>query len=117
MQMKLGQTISMVFTPCFIWGQHEPSAYNRIDTGESAVLLEWNKTMVIYKECGGSISESSLRHHMERSLEVVMPHTWGVYVGGGGPETCVVYFPRVLKLVAYPVDGLPVRAHNPGRLR
>ena len=74
----------MVFTPCLIWGQHEPAAYNHRDTGESVVLLEWKKTRIIYKECGGSMSESSLRHHMERSLEVVMPHTWGVYVGGGG---------------------------------
>ena len=59
----------------------------------------------------------SLRHHMEISHRVFVPRTCGVDVGGGVPETYVMSFPRVLKLVVFLVDGFPTRAHNPGRLR
>ena len=38
-------------------------------------------------------------------------------IGGGGPEIYVVSFPRVFKFAVLPVDGRPVRAHNPGRMR
>ena len=60
---------------------------------------------------------TSLYHHMKLPNGTVMTHTHGVNTGKGGPETCAISFPRVLKLVVCPVDGFPERAHNPGRLR
>ena len=54
---------------------------------------------------GGAMVLASLHHHMERTHGIVLPHTRGVDVGGGGPETYVVYFTRVLKLVAFLLDG------------
>ena len=37
-------------------------------------------------------------------------------VGGRRLDMYVVTFPRMLKSVAFLVDGLPERTHNPGRL-
>ena len=59
----------------------------------------------------------SLRHHMEISHRIFVPRTCGVDVGGGVPETYVMSFPRVLKLVVCPVVRCPARDHNPKRLR
>ena len=41
----------------------------------------------------------------------------GVDIGGGVPETYVVSFLWVLKLVDFPVDECPERVKNQGRLR
>ena len=57
------------------------------------------------------------QHHMERTHGIVLIQTRGVDVGGGVLDTYMVYFTRVMKSVAYPVDGFPERANNPGRLR
>ena len=55
--------------------------------------------------------ESYLRYHMERTQKIVLPHVGvGVDVGVGRNETYVVSFPRVLKLVACPIDGCLERA-------
>ena len=54
---------------------------------------------------------------MGRSHGIIMKKTQGVDVGGGGPETHVVSFPRMLKSVEFPLDGCPERAHKPERLR
>ena len=63
------------------------------------------------------MTASLLCHHMERSYGIVMSHTRGLDVFRWGLETYMVYFPRVLKLVACPVDRCSERAQNPGRLR
>ena len=60
---------------------------------------------------------SSLCHRMERSHCIVLPHIRGVDVGGGGPETYKVLFPRILRLVGCPLEGCLARANTPGRLR
>ena len=50
---------------------------------------------------------SSLRHHMERSHGIVLPHIGGVDVVGGHPDTYKVSFPHILKSVEFPVEGFP----------
>ena len=59
---------------------------------------------------------SSLCNHMERSHVIVLPQNRGVDVGGGGTETYVVSFPRILKSVECPVEGYPASVNNPWRL-
>ena len=54
---------------------------------------------------------------MERYHGIIMTHTRGVSVGGGGTDMYMVSFPCVLKVVACPVDGSLARENNPGRLR
>ena len=61
--------------------------------------------------------ELSLRHHMEHDHGTVMPHTQGVDVGRGVPETYMVSFPWLLKSMVCPLDEFPTREHNPGRIR
>ena len=46
-----------------------------------------------------------LRHHMERSDTIVLPHIRGIDIRGGGPETYKVSIPQILKLVECPVEG------------
>ena len=60
---------------------------------------------------------SSLCHHMERSHRIVLPQMWGVDIYKGIPDTYMVSFPPVLKLVACTVDGFLERANCPGRRR
>ena len=60
------------------------------------------------------VATSSLRHHMDITHGIVLTHTRGVDVGGGVTEIYVVYFPRLLNLVACPVDILPTRGENQG---
>ena len=62
------------------------------------------------------MTASSLRHHMEISHGIVLPHVRGVDVGGGGPEIYMVSFPRILKLVECPLEGFLERAKTPGIL-
>ena len=50
------------------------------------------------------MAASSLRHHMERSHVIVLPYNRRVDIDRERPETCMVYFTWVLKLVALPVD-------------
>ena len=47
--------------------------------------------------------ESSLLQHMEITYEIVLLQTRGIDVGGGGPETYVVSFMRLLESVTFPV--------------
>ena len=61
--------------------------------------------------------EFSLHHHMEITYGIVLPHTRGLDVSGGGAETYFVSFPQVLNLVAFLEDGCPARVNNPGRIR
>ena len=58
------------------------------------------------------MAASSLRHHMERSHGIVLTRVREVEVGGGGPETYKVSFPRILKLVECPMEGCPARGKN-----
>ena len=74
---------------------------------EGATFIDNKKTKVSCKRCGTAIITSSLRHHVDLSHGIVMPQTWGVDVSGGGLETYVVSFPRVLNSVTCPVDGCP----------
>ena len=60
---------------------------------------------------------SSLRHHMERSHDTVLPQGRGVDVGGGGLEIHKVSFPQIFKSVECPVEGCPDMAKPPERLR
>ena len=64
-----------------------------------------------------AVAVLSLCHHMDRAHGIVIPHTRGIEVGGRVPDTYVVSFPCVLKLVVCLVDRCLARAHNPGRLR
>ena len=59
---------------------------------------------------------SSLCHNMERSHGIVLTHNRGVDFGGGGQETYLVSFPRILKSVECQVKGCPARANNPRKL-
>ena len=63
------------------------------------------------------MSESSLRHHMKRSHNIVLPNNRGVDVRGEGLETYVVSFLRILKLVECPVEVCTARKDTPERLR
>ena len=54
---------------------------------------------------------------MERSNGILLIQIRGVDVGGGSPETYVVYFPRILKLVEFPVKGCLESAKTPRILR
>ena len=51
------------------------------------------------------------------SYVIVLTRNRGVDVGGGGLETYVVSFLRILKLVECLVEGCLVKTNNPGRLR
>ena len=59
----------------------------------------------------------SLRHHMERKHRTVLPQTQGVDFGGGGQETYVLSFQRVLKSVTGPINRFLARVNIPGILR
>ena len=68
---------------------------------------------VVWKVNGGVITLSPHGESTQNS-----PTTDpGVYIGRGGPETYVVYSPKVLKLVTCPVEGVPSRENNPGSPR
>ena len=60
------KTKAMSCTPGFIWVQQVAEAYNRRAIVEGAAFWERNRIRVSYMECGGTMEESSLRHHMER---------------------------------------------------
>ena len=60
---------------------------------------------------------SSLRHHMERAHGRLFLKVRGVEVGGGGLEVYKMSFPWILKLVDFPVEGLPAKAKTLGRIR
>ena len=117
LQKRFGKTKAMVFNLGFIWGKLGSAAYKRRAMGEGATLQERNKTRVCCEKCGGGVAESSLYHHMDRVHRILLPHTRGVDIGFGGPDTYVVSSPQVLNLVAFMVDGCLDRANNPGRLR
>ena len=68
--------------------------------GEGGTFWERKKTRVSFEDCRGAMAVSSILRHMERIHRIVLPHTQGVYVEGGGTETYVVSFPRVLKSMA-----------------
>ena len=63
------------------------------------------------------MKKSSLFNHTERTDGIVLPYNRGVDVVIEGPETYRVYFPQVLKLVLFLVDGCTERANKPGRLQ
>ena len=62
------------------------------------------------------MADVSLYHHMKRAHRIVMPHTQGVDIGGGGPEKYVVPFLHIMKLVVFPVDVCPAREKTQGDL-
>ena len=53
---------------------------------------------------------------MGRTHRKIMTQTHGVDVGGGGAETYLMSFPRILTLVEFLVEGCPSRAPKPVRL-
>ena len=63
------------------------------------------------------VEEYYLKEHMARSYCICVPQTRVVNEVVGGTTTYVVYFPRVLQEVRFPVPGIPVVAHSAGRLR
>ena len=91
--------------------------YKRRATGEGPNFREMKRTRVSRKDCGYTISASSLRHHTERAHVRVLPQVRGVDFGGGGLEVYKVSFYRILKSVDCPVEGCPAKAKTPGRLR
>ena len=54
---------------------------------------------------------------MDFAHGIYVPYTWGVDIGGVGPETYVVSLPLVIKSVDCLVKISLARAHNMGRLR
>ena len=62
------------------------------------------------------MSAYSFRHNMESIHERILSHNQEVYTWRGGRDNYRVYFPRVLNLVAYTVEGFQERAHTPGRI-
>ena len=86
-------------------------------TGIRGTFWEWKRSRVSCAECREVMVESFLRHHMESSHGIVLPHNRGVEICGGGSKTNRVSFTWVLKLVDFPVEILPSRSNNPGRLR
>ena len=65
--------------------------------GEGATFWDHKKIRVSCKEYGEAMSAPSLSHHMDIAHWIVLTQTQGVYVGGGGPETYLVFFLRVMK--------------------
>ena len=116
LKTNLGNTKAMVCTPSFIWGKQGSAAYNQRVAGEGDTSREQNKTRVSCEECGRLMAASSLCHHMETAHGISMKRTQGIDVGVGEPKTYVVYFPQVLNLVTFQVDGCPMGEHNMGRL-
>ena len=116
-QTNLGKTKEMICTPGFIWVQQGAAAYKSQVTGEGAKYWESKITRVSYVECRGTMLASSFRHHTESSHGIFLPYTRGVDVGGGGSDTYVVSFTWILKSAECPVEGCPIRANTPGRLR
>ena len=53
---------------------------------------------------------------MERSHGISPPYNRKVDIRVGGPETYVVSFMRIFKLVECPVEGCPTRDNNPERI-
>ena len=49
---------------------------------------------------------------MERAHGIVLPQVRGVDVGGEGLDIYKFSFPRILKLVNSPVEGLPSKSKN-----
>ena len=68
-------------------------------------------------DCGAAVVVSSLRHHMEQSHGVILPHMQVVDMGRVGPTTYMFSFPRILKLVVFPVPGCPEIAHSIFRMQ
>ena len=71
----------------------------------------------ICKECGETMAASSLRYHMERAHDRVLPQVRGVYVGGGGLEVHNVPFTRILRSVECPVEECLAKAKIPGKAK
>ena len=92
-------------------------AYKRRATGEGTTFRERKITRVICMECEGTMAASFFHHHIEISYGIVLTQTRGVDVGGGGLETYVVFFPRILKSVKYLVEGCPAQKNKPGSIR
>ena len=112
-----GQDQSNGVHPRFNLGKTGHSGVQDESDGRRRYVLEWKRTRVSCAECRVTMSEYSLHHHMERSHGIVLPQNRGVDIGGGVPETYVVSFLWVLKLVDLPVDECPERVKNQGRLR
>ena len=105
LKKNLSKTKVMICTLGFIWGQQLVEAYKRIVTGEGTTFQERKITRGSYKECGGTMAASSLRHYTERSHGIVLPQVREVDVRGGGPEIYKVSLPRILKSVECPLEG------------
>ena len=101
----------------FISSKQGVALYKLKATGEGGTFREQKKTRVSCEECGTAIKALLLRHCMDIFYGIVISYTQGLDIGGVVPETYVVSFPRVLKLVEFLVNGFPTRAHSPGRLR
>ena len=117
MKKKLENTKAMVFTPGLICIQIGETVYKRRATGEGEIFRKMKRTRVSCSECGSTMADSSIWHHMEQSHGVIPPQTRGVDVGRGGSTTYVVSLPRILKLVKYQVLGFPEKVNITGRMR
>ena len=73
----MSNTKSMVCTPGLVWGQQVVESYKGRATGEVPTFWERKITRVSCEECGGGMSDFSLRHHMERSHGIVLPQVRG----------------------------------------
>ena len=116
LQMNLGETKVMVFTPGFIWRRQSEAAYKRLETLDGEMFRERNRARLSGEVCRAMMLELLLCHNMEITHCKIFSHTHGVDIVGAGADMCVISLPFVLMLVTCLVEGCPERAHNPGRL-
>ena len=95
LKKDMSKTKSMIGTPGFIWGQQGDKAYTQRATGVGPTFWERKRTRVSCKECRGTMATYSLCYHTEKSPGIVLPHSRGIDIGGGGSETYKMLFPRI----------------------
>ena len=64
LKTNLNKTKAVICTPGFIWGQQGAEVYKQLSTGEGPTFWESNKTRLSCEECGETMADSYLRHHM-----------------------------------------------------
>ena len=94
---NLEKTKYMVCTPSFILCKCIEKAYKRRIMGKGEMFIQRKRTRLSCTKCGTTVAALYLKYHMEQLHRIYIPHTRGVKDGGGGPTTCVVSSPRVLK--------------------
>ena len=85
--------------------------------GEGAMFWEQERLWISCAECGVTVAQFPLKHHMSSKHGIYVSQTRGVDEKGEGLSTYVVSLPMVLQLVRFPVPGCPAVSHSAGRLQ